>query len=442
MKNREMLRQKKIPFEKNLKFKRFWSSIFIVIYFINCAPMYLGIYSILNPKNKEFNLSALLIAGSGQSATTGTGSSTGTATGSSTGTGTGSSTGTATGTSTVAARTIGGASDFDYSVVVNDDTDKSVLFQSIRALALSPDRTILYTAYINLSPYKVKAYRVSDGMEIYSNSLAHPQYPKSVAVHSSGKVYYALADGDNLVLFDSDLNNPTYYAIVTAVGLTDTAGKDFSPEGVTVYNNYLYVSSRQLGRIYRFILNSSGDITGWDNSWAGGLGYIQLKNSSDVNLATGDKLGELKVNSVDGSIWVVAEGYNQVYRVSSDGTSYSTPITIPMNSNPHDVDFVFGSYVLVSYASSDGKGYVTVSGDTPHGVGVFDLTTYAGITTLVDTNQEIRNAQGIDVDETSGVIYACDGLYGAPNDFSVQTPDTTISYKSSRDLIVKLRYNK
>ncbi len=337
---------------------------------------------------------------------------------------------------------INSASDFDYSVIINDNVNKDTLFQSMRPMALSPDRTMLYVAYINLSPYKVKAYRIFDGTEIYAATLANPQFPKAASAHSSGRVYYALADDDRLVVFNSDLSNPMYYAVVTAVGLIDNAGIDFAPEGITVYNNFLYVSSRTLGRIYRFNLNAGGDIAGWDNSWAGGTGFIQLKNSSSVNLATADKLVELEVNPGDGSVWAAAETLNQVFRIVPDGTSYTNPLTVPANASPHDIDFIFGNYVLITYASSGGKGYVTTAGDTPHGIGVYSLISYANITTLIDTGSEMRNIQGIEVDEAARIIYACDGLFGAPNDFSVQTPITTSPLKSSRDLVLKMRYNK
>ncbi len=333
------------------------------------------------------------------------------------------------------------SSDFDYSIYINDMTNKPTppasWTQSMRAIALSPDKSLIYTAFILGSPTEQRylhAYNVSDGTVAYSNTYStQPRYCKAVAVHSSGRVYYAFADSDEIGIFNPDLSDPTYDYVDILAGFGTVGVRDFDPQGVAVYGNYLYVSSDQLGRVYRYNLNSSGAITSHDSTWNNSTGYVQISSVSG-------ELVQLCVNPNDGSIWCAAEDDNQVYRIAPDGTSFSAPLTIPsngagLNAAPHDVDFI-SNYILVAYAANDGRA------GAPRGIGVFRMDNYQEVTTLIDSgpNPELRNAQGLEVDETKAIIYVVDGYFGTPNDLSNAPNSPDIA--SERDLILKLEYNK
>lgn len=325
------------------------------------------------------------------------------------------------------------ATDFDYLVLVNDTAAKNPVsgIMSIRALGISPDRNTLYTCMVlgSAGNKLLRSYSSSSGALV--NGAIYPDVPKyckATAVHSSGRVYYALADSDQIGVYNSDLGNQVLYNVDTAVGLLDSGNKDFDPEGLTVHQNYLYISSDKLGRIYRFNLDSgNGDILSYDAAWAGG--FIQLQDGG--NIGDSDNLVQIKVNANDNSIWAAVENKNQVYRISSDGATVTTPIVLPAGAFPHDIDFFF-NYLLVAYSSDDGDK------DNPHGIGVFDLGSFVNVTTLADTGSQLRNAQGMVVDQANRLIYVVDGFYGAPDDFSqISSYD-----ENAADIIMKLSFNK
>ena len=330
-----------------------------------------------------------------------------------------------------------GALNFNYTVDINDSANKPLpgtsWSQSMRALALSPDRSLIYTGIILASPTtnrRLLAYNTSDKSLAYSTKYGDaPYYAKSVAVHSSGRVYYAFGDSDQIGVYNYDLSNPINYPVDTAVGIVDTGNNDFDPQGVTVFGNYLYVTSDALVRVYRFNLDpNNGDILSHDSNWAAGTGYVEVK-------PTGAELVGIEVNPSDGSIWVPNEEEDLVYRIVADGSSFSTVITTPAGSWPHDIAF-FGDYALVTFGATDGLGSM------PHGVGVYNISDYSYVTTLLDTNSELRNAQGIVADMVNRVIYVVDGYFGALNDFGIETPDSSFSAQAlaQRDLIVLLEY--
>jgi len=323
--------------------------------------------------------------------------------------------------------------DFDYSNLVNDSGMKPIpacsWSQSLRGAALSPDGSLIYTGVILGAPTGNKlvlAYYTASGLLAHTNTYGSASsYAKAVAVHSSGRVYYALGNSDLIAVYDSDLQNRSFYGVDTNVGLTDIGDNDFDPQGLTVYGNYLYVTSDQLVRVYRFNLDpNNGDILSHDSSWASGTGYVTVGASMEL---TG-----LAVNPADGSIWVPSEDEDLVYRITEDGSSFAMAFTNHAGSSPHDIAF-FGDYALVTFGSSDGTNNVL------HGVGVYKAADFQYVTTLADTNSELRNAQGVAVDTGNKTIYVVDGYYGAPNDFSVAAPayDTTAA-----DIIMSLQFNK
>ncbi|MCA9507006.1 MAG: hypothetical protein KC505_01115 [Myxococcales bacterium] len=312
--------------------------------------------------------------------------------------------------------------DFTYSVFINDTIHNIAddVF-SMRAITQMGDR--FYTCFILTGNNKpVLSYDLSGAfVDSYIYSATNTtRYCKSMAAHPlSNKVYAALGDSDELMVINGDLSSPVYIELDTLVGISDTGNNDFDAQGVTISGNTMFISSDQLGRVYKFNLDSNGNVT-WDNTWNSGTGYVSVGNSAS-------ELAQLGVDA-SGYIFVAAEEDNQVYRISPDGAIVDTPLTIPVGAKPQDVDF-YDNYILVSFQSSSGNGAY------PHGIGVFLNTTFQQTTTLVDSLNEMRNINGIVVYNND--IYAVDGFYGSPNDFS-QPVDVTSPDVNQTDLIVKL----
>ncbi len=331
---------------------------------------------------------------------------------------------------------ITGPTDFDYTVEHEEIVDAD---RSMRAIALSPDGLLLYSGFVlhmtDPNNKNLYAYNISDWSTAYTyNYGGPPRYCKAVAVHSSGKVYYTFADSDEVGVFDADLTNPTFTYLDILAGFGTIGARNLDPQGIAIYGNYLYASSDELGRVYRYNIDSSGNLESHDSTWNAGTGFVTI---TDI----GAELVQLSVNPNDGSIWCAGEDYNQVYRIVQDGTSFSTPLVIPtngagLNASPHDIDFI-GDYVLVAFAANDGRA------SAPRGIGVYRMDTYAFVTTLIDGKvpyPELRNAEGMVVDVSLNTIYVVDGFYGAPNGLTQEFASTPGDF-SERDLILELEYN-
>ncbi|MEC9282782.1 MAG: hypothetical protein VX642_08720 [Bdellovibrionota bacterium] len=302
----------------------------------------------------------------------------------------------------------------------------------VRALALSDDATRLYTC--SLQTKILYVYNKSDGSLIHSTSYgSSPRFCKSMDVHRSGRVYFSLSDSDEIGLADSGLSSLSYVQIEGLISdISDVGNNDVDPQQLYVYENYLYVASDKLGRIYRFILDeSNGDILSLDSDW-GTSGYYQVKDVGNSDITSSGELLSMLYDPENQSLFAVLEGLDSVVQIKDNGGSQVyDAIDVPDDSSPHDIE-IMGSYYLVSYGALDGTK------DKPYGVAVFQRSDFSEQGVLKDLGGELRNAQGLVVDSDEKTFYIIDGFFGAPNDI---TQDRS-SDPSAQNILMKFKYIK
>jgi hypothetical protein len=257
-------------------------------------------------------------------------------------------------------------------------------------------------------------------------------YCKSATTHRSGRVYWGMSDGDQIVVTASDLTGLIEYQVDTAVGVADAGINDVDPEWVEAVGDWLFVASDQLGRVYRFNLDATtGSIIGLDASFGTG-GYVQLKNGT-TNLDTNASVAGMAYDTCTAQLWVVAERANLVFRVDANGASFRSDIVVLNVADqpyPQDVG-IYGDYLLLSYGANDGAANLPV-----YGVAVFNKTTGAFVTSLRGPSNELRMGQGLVVDANHRRFFVADGLRGSPND----TTQAVAYNATAADLVLRFTH--
>ena len=156
------------------------------------------------------------------------------------------------------------------------------------------------------------------------------------------------------------------------------------------------------------------------------------KDDLGNNIDSSDELLSMVYDSERSSLFAVLEGVDVVIKIENQGSTQSFDVMdIPAGAAPHDIE-ILDEYFLVTYGASDG------SQNKPVGIGVFNRSDLSYKTTLKDINNQLRNAQGIVVDEEDREFYVVEGFYGAPNDISLPR----VSDSGNQNIILKFTYNQ
>lgn len=196
-----------------------------------------------------------------------------------------------------------------------------------RGLAISPDGRYLYAGYNNGPAVRRIDLTVSDYIDATVSQVTGVR-GKSISVDDTGRVYFA--EGTSIKVYSSDLSTNLF----NLTGLSNSEGVSVTRQGsqLAVYN-----TDRTTGSLNKWLLTeSSGSITGASLDTSFGTG-------GSVSLA--GNLRGLEVDS-SGNIWVAGYGTNQVFVVSSDGSSYQT---INGVASPIDISFTESSAFVTQY---------------------------------------------------------------------------------------------
>ncbi|HBG27450.1 MAG: hypothetical protein A2Y10_02655 [Planctomycetes bacterium GWF2_41_51] len=196
-----------------------------------------------------------------------------------------------------------------------------------RGLAISPDGRYLYAGYNNSPAVRRIDLTVNDYIDAADAQVTGVR-GKSISVDDAGRVYFA--EGTSIKIYNSDLSSN----IFNLTGLSNSEGVSVKRQGgqLAVYN-----TDRTTGALNKWLLTESGgSITGAALDTSFGTG-------GSVSLAS--NLRGLEVDS-SGNIWVAGYGSNQVFVVSSDGSSYQT---INGVASPIDIDFTDSSVFVTQY---------------------------------------------------------------------------------------------
>ncbi|HEX7706031.1 MAG TPA: IPT/TIG domain-containing protein [Thermoanaerobaculia bacterium] len=295
-----------------------------------------------------------------------------------------------------------------WTVLVNNEAVSSPTSEprSLRAIALTPDGSLIYASFIQgSSSHEVREYDSTTGAELRSFRVSTGAVPAvSIAVDDRGIIYVGRnpAQGDLVStsvirIFDSMDN----FAQLAELFVTDV-GHDKRPRGIkavklgTDYYLYTAGASSTSGNINRWNVNDPEnpvlDVTfGTD-----GLVDLFLLDNTAAYLRGLDV-------AADGTIYVASLDNGKIFKVSPDLLTI-TSATIPGGRLPHDVA-LDGTLLYVStYDGADSR------------VEVYDATTLTWIETIDvlteagTTRGDEEGFPGIEVGP-DGRVFVADQLY-------------------------------
>ncbi|HEX7706422.1 MAG TPA: IPT/TIG domain-containing protein, partial [Thermoanaerobaculia bacterium] len=285
--------------------------------------------------------------------------------------------------------------------------------RSLRAIAVTPDGTLVYASYIQgTNSSEVIEYDSTTGTELRSFRVSTAEPAVSIAVDDRGIIYAGRAVSNSasappVRIFSS---NPTFVLlseIFMATNAADAFGHDKRPRGIKAVklgiDYYLYTAgaSSTSGYINRFNVNDPSNPVA-DNTFSGdGLVDLVPLDATAVNLRGLDVAadGTIYVASIDGKI----------FKVSPDLLTI-TSATMPDSRPAHDV------------ALDGALLYVSIYDGASSRVEVYNATTLAHVETidvLTESGTTRGSAEGFPGIEVGpdGRVFVADQLYlsASPN---------------------------